>query len=68
MRVQSRLIAIGVADALLAVDVGLIVGEQHVVVARQQRFDERPEQLAIAVRRTPAGDQVDRLAQLRVRS
>ena len=68
MRVQRPAIAIGVADALLAVDVGLIVGQQHVVVARQQRIDERAEQLAIAVGEEPAADQVDRLAQLGVRS
>ena len=47
----GRLVAIRVAHALLAVDVGLVVGEQQVVVAREQRVDERAEELAIAVRR-----------------
>ena len=36
MRVQSFLVAIGVADPLLAVDVRLVVGEDHVVVAIEE--------------------------------
>ena len=35
------LISICLADALLTFDVALIVGQQHVVVARQQRLDQR---------------------------
>ena len=49
MRVQRRRSRPGVAHALLAVDVGLIVGQQHVVVVVEQRVDERLEQLAVAV-------------------
>ena len=53
MRVQLLAIGVRVAHALLAVHVGLIVGQEHVVVAGEQRFDERVEELAIAVREEP---------------
>ena len=54
------------ADAILALDVALVVRQEHVVVAREQRLDQRPEPLAVAVREMAAGDQIDRLAQIAV--
>ena len=59
--------AVRLAHALLAVHVGLVVREKHVVVAGEQRVHERAEELAIAVGEEPAGDQVDGFAQLLVR-
>ena len=49
MRVQFFLIAIRVAHFLLTIDIGLIVGEQHVVIAIEQRFHQWAKQLAVAV-------------------
>ena len=54
------------AHPLLAVDVGLVVGEQQVFVAHQQRVHQRPEELAVAVRERAGRDEVDGLAQLGV--
>ena len=37
------------AHALLTIHVGLVICQQHVVVAGQQRLDQRAKELAISV-------------------
>src|SRR4029453_19642315 len=59
-----RAIAIGLAEALLEFQIALEVGKEHVVVAREQRFDQRPKQLAVTLREVAGTDQIERLAQL----
>src|SRR4029453_7254786 len=61
-----RLVAIGLAGSLLAVDVGLVVGERQVVVMDQQRLHQRPETLAVAVRERARVNQVDGFVEFRV--
>ena len=51
IRVQRAVSQVRLAHARLAVHVGPVVGQHHVLVVRQQRVHERPEQLAVAVGR-----------------
>src|SRR5262249_51637107 len=60
------LIGVRLAHALLALNVGLIVRQEHVVVAGEQRFDERVKQPAIAIREELGTNEIDRVAQFRI--
>src|SRR4029453_14849389 len=47
--------------------VALIIGQQHVVITREQRFDERPKDLAVAVREGSVVEKIENLGKFRVR-
>src|SRR4029453_11336889 len=60
-------VAICMAHAFLTLNIGRIVGKEHVLVAAQQRVHERSEKLTVAIREMPGSDEVDCLAQLLIR-
>ena len=61
-----RGVAEGLIDAILAIDVGLVIGKKHVGIVVEQRLHEGVEETAVTVREFAAGESVDDLAQFRV--
>jgi len=59
-------VAIGTVHPLLAVGVGLVVGQHHVRIVMQQVADQPQELLAVAAGKITVADQVDHFAQLRL--
>src|SRR6185436_7695006 len=61
------LIAVSRTDALLTLDVALVVRQEHVVVASEQRFDQRPEYFPVTVGEESVIEEIEDLAKLGAR-
>ena len=67
-RLETVLTAVGLdsrrgADALLRVDVGLIIGQEKERVVIKQVFDDGAKEIGVALAERAAGDEVDHFAQ-----